>query len=54
MFDNVVYDCITKESKEILRVNTDKCLDGFSCMHNLHILIPLALSDEFRYTSLVG
>ena len=54
MFDNVVYDCITKESEEILRVNTDTCLDVFSCMHNLPILIPLALSDEFNYTSLVG
>lgn len=54
MFDNVVYDCVTSESEQILRVNTDTCLDVFNCMHNLPILIPLALSEEFRYTSLVG
>ena len=54
MFDNCILDCLTTESEEILRVNTDTCLDVYDCMHNLPILIPLALSEEFSYTSLVG
>jgi len=54
MFDDSVQYCFTNETEEILRVNTDTCLDVFDCMHNLPILIPLALSEEFNFTSLNG
>jgi 8-oxo-dGTP diphosphatase len=52
MFDDVIQYCETKEEEEILRVNTDTCLDVYDCMHNLPILIPLALSTEFKFTEL--
>lgn len=54
MFDDIIYDCSTTESEEILIVNSDTCLNVFKCMPNLPILIPLALSDEFSYTELNG
>jgi len=52
MFNDIIDDCVTKEEEEVLRVNTDTVLSVFSCMHNLPILIPLALSDEFGFTTL--
>lgn len=52
MFNDCINGCETMEEEEILRVNTDTCLDLFSCMHNLCILIPLALSTEFNFTVL--
>lgn len=52
MFDDIIEGCQTMEEEEILRVNTDTCLDVFTCMPNLPILIPLALSTEFNFTEL--
>lgn len=52
MFNDLVYYCYSKESEEILRVDTDTVLDVYTCMHNLPILIPLALSGEFKFTEL--
>ncbi len=54
MFNDVISDCLTNESEQILRVNTDTVLDVYACMHNLPILIPLAISEEFSYTELKG
>lgn len=52
MFDDSIQYCETIEEEEVLRVNVDTCLDVYSCMHNLPILIPLALSKEFGYSIL--
>lgn len=52
MFNDIIDNCTTKETEEVLRVNTDTVLNAFNCMHNLPILIPLALSDEFGFTRL--
>jgi len=52
MFNNKIQYCLTTEIEEVLIVNTDTCLDVYECMHNLPILIPLALSTEFGYSIL--
>lgn len=52
LYDDLIYECITNETEEVFRIDTDSVLDFYSCMHNLPILIPLALSDEFTYTEL--
>lgn len=52
MFDDCVENCFTTEIEEVLKLNTYTVLDAYSCMHNLPILIPLALSNEFKYTVL--
>lgn len=52
MFDDCIHECFTNESEEIIKVNSDTVLDVYNCMHNLPILIPLALSKEFKYTEL--
>lgn len=54
MNNDIISECFTNETEEVLRVNTDTCLEVFSCMHNLPILIPLALSYEFGYSTLSG
>lgn len=52
MFNDIINSCETIEEEEILRVNTDTCLDVFTCMQNLPILIPLALTSEFNFSVL--
>jgi 8-oxo-dGTP diphosphatase len=50
-FDNAINDCSTCE-EEVIEICK---LDGVynkPLMHNLHILIPLALQKEFGYTEL--
>lgn len=50
MFSNVIYQCKTVEEELIFRCAVDTILTKKKIMHNLPLLIPLALSEEFVYT----
>lgn len=52
MFSNVIYQCKTMEDEEIVRVSVDTALTVLPVMHNLPILIRLALSTEFKHCEL--
>lgn len=53
LFDNLIYDCKTIEEEEIIRISVDTVLGGFTpIMHNLPILILLALNEDFTYSEL--
>lgn len=52
MFDNCIYDCKTIE-EEIVRISVDTVLGGFKqIIHNLPVLILLALNQDFTYSEL--
>lgn len=50
-FDNSIKDCSTCEEEVVEHVSMVE-LYSKPLMHNLHILIPLALQSEFSYTEL--
>jgi len=52
MFDSCIYDCRTTESEKIYLAGLDNLFIHYKLMHNLQILIPIALSTEFKYTEL--
>lgn len=52
MFSNIIYQCKTMEEELIFRIAVDTVLTKKPIMHNLPILIPLALSTEFAFTEL--
>lgn len=52
MFSNCIYQCKTVEDELVFRISIDDTLTEKPLMHNLPILIPLALSKEFVYTEL--
>lgn len=52
MFSNVIYQCKTIEDEEIIRVSVDTALTKLPIMHNLPVLIRLALSSEFNHCEL--
>lgn len=51
MFSNCIKDCSTCE-EEVVDICSLKNVYNRPLMHNLHILIPLALQTEFGYTVL--
>lgn len=50
-FDNSIKDCSTCE-EEVIEIISMSEVYNKPLMHNLHILIPLALQKEFSYTEL--
>lgn len=51
MFDNCIYSCDTMEIEKVLLIDLNY-LSDYNLMHNLPVLIPIALSDEFKYANL--
>jgi len=51
MFDDYAMNASTCEEEAIFILKLDG-IDEMPLMHNLHILIPLALQTEFRFTEL--
>lgn len=52
LFDNLIYGCKTVEDEQIKIIAVDTALFNQPIMHNLPILIRIALSDEFNYCEL--